>query len=191
MVPATIQGNLDAACLVGSTGGINAYDRILIAIAAALAQQPSLNAAFDGETLTRFSDINLGFAVDTPRGLVVPVIKRMQDRDAANVSAERRALTARVRAWKQGRDDLSGATFTVSNLGPLGIDYCTPVPFNFQVAIIGLGQLQRKTRQLAKDPAPVERWVLPVSLTFNHRVLDGGDGARFLKAVEAGISGRS
>lgn len=187
IVPATVHASLAAEAL-GSASPINAYDRILRSIALALAQTPAVNATFDGEIHRTYAQVNLGFAVDTPHGLTVPVIHDAARLGAVDFATCRKALSERVRQRAQTRGDLSDGTFSVSNLGPLGIEHSTPVTFGEQVAILGLGAVQEVTRRRLGEPAATAQWLLPVSLTFNHRVVDGADAARFLKAIEAEIA---
>lgn len=185
-VPATIHAHLSAEPLA-EPSAVKAYDRILFAVARALKACPQLNATYDGEALREFAHVNLGIAVDTPRGLLVPVLKRVDLATIEEMAEKRRAITESVRSWKHTRGDIEGGTFTVSNLGPLGIEHSTPVAFNYQVAILGLGSVQQVTRRLLGEAAASLRWILPVSLTFNHCVVDGADAARFLKSVEQAL----
>lgn len=186
-VPATIHARLEAETLA-LPSRFNAYDRILFSVVEALKAFPQINATYDGEILREHAQVNLGIALDTPRGLLIPVIAGADAMTIDSFTAARGTVSEAARSWKHRREDLEGGTFTVSNLGPLGIEHATPVAFGDQVAILALGPVQQISRRLLGEPEARACWVLPVSLTFNHCVIDGADAARFLKAVEAALS---
>jgi pyruvate dehydrogenase E2 component (dihydrolipoamide acetyltransferase) len=154
---------------------------IMLVVARTLKSFPELNAHLeDGVTYT-YRDVHLGFAVDTERGLMVPVI-----RDANRISlrelAERATNLARdAQAGRASPADLQGGTFTVSNLGAFGIETFTPILNPPQVAILGVGGIQPKAVQEAEDVRFDPH--LSLSLTVNHQVVDGAPAARFLQAL--------
>ncbi len=140
-------------------------DLVLFATARTMARHPEANATFDWAEIRQYSRVDLGVAVDTPRGLLVPVI-----RDAASLGLIdlARATSSAVEAARSGAltpDDMSGGTFTVSNLGGVGVHWFTPVVNPPQVCILGVG------RALPASPAGPD--LMPLSLTFDHRAIDG------------------
>jgi pyruvate dehydrogenase E2 component (dihydrolipoamide acetyltransferase) len=140
-------------------------DLVLFATARTMARHPEANATFDWSEIRQYSRVDLGVAVDTPRGLLVPVI-----RDAASLGLIdlARATASAVDAARSGSlttDDMSGGTFTVSNLGGVGVHWFTPVVNPPQVCILGVG------RALPASPAGPD--LMPLSLTFDHRAIDG------------------
>jgi len=165
---------------------ITINDLILFAVARTLPQHPDLNAHFSGDTLTRRPAVHLGVAVDTPRGLVVPVIHHAQQLSLKQISQEAKRLAAASLERRVTPDELAGGTFTVTNLGSLGIESFTPVLNPPEVAILGVGNIQLK-------PVLVDDQVqfiphLGLSLTINHQVVDGAPGARFLQALAQALA---
>jgi pyruvate dehydrogenase E2 component (dihydrolipoamide acetyltransferase) len=160
---------------------VGVMDVLLVAVAATLAAHPAFNATFeDGEHRT-YEEQNVGVAVDAESGLVTPVVRDVGSRSLADVASERRRLTDRALAGDHEPADLAGGTFTVSNLGALGVDAFTPIIDPPQVAILGVNRpgerATRTERGVAVEP------VLPLDLTFDHRVVDGADAARFLETL--------
>ena len=152
-------------------------------VVAALQAEPSLNASFDaaGGKLVLKRYWNIGIAVDTERGLVVPVIRDAQKKSLPDLAAELADLAERARAGKVSPEELTGASFTITNLGILGVAEFTPIINPPEVAILGVG---------AAAPQPdwdgerfLPRRSLPLSLSIDHRAVDGADGARFLAAL--------
>lgn len=160
---------------------VSINDLVLFAVARALLAHPDLNATFDGAAITRHRRAHLAFAVDTPRGLLVPVIRDAGALSLKALSAEAKRL---IRACVDGTvapDALNGGTFTVSNLGALGIETFTPVLNPPQVGILGVGGIALKPTQ---DGASVAFHPhLALSLTINHQVIDGAPAARFLQTL--------
>jgi pyruvate dehydrogenase E2 component (dihydrolipoamide acetyltransferase) len=177
---------LKASTLELGLSGISINDLALFAVARALLAHPDLNATFDGAAITRHRRAHLAFAVDTPRGLLVPVI-----RDAGALSLKALSLEAKrlIRACTDGSialDALSGGTFTVSNLGALGIETFTPVLNPPQVAILGIGGIALKP--VHEGAAVVFHPHLALSLTINHQVVDGAPAARFLQTLARALA---
>ena len=157
-------------------------DLVLFAVAKTLVEFPDINANFIGDTLRRFTHAQLGVAIDTPRGLVVPVIR---DADTLSVKAISEAVKAYAAAAKDGSlggDKMQGGSFTVTNLGNLGIESFTPIINPPQTAILGVCGTTLRPRQ--KADGSIEYYqAMGLSLTFDHRVVDGAPAAKFLKAV--------
>ena len=172
-------------------------DLILFAVARTLPQFPELNAVVrsdgGGDRVERHRDVHLAFAVDTERGLVVPVIEAAHQLSVAGLAARARELAAATQAGSISPDLLQGGTFTVTNLGALGVESFTPILNMPQVAILGVGALALKpvVADLTQPAPPQEvsyRRHLGLSLTIDHRVVDGAPAARFLQALAAAIA---
>lgn len=157
--------------------------RLARAIAAACKAQPALNAAFDGRRLTvqQHRKVDLGVAVDTPDGLFVPVLRNIAERSPEDLRAGLAQLRADVAQRSIPPRELMGATITLSNFGTLFGRYANPIVMPPQVAIIGAGTLREEP--VAWQGQVVIHPILPLSLTFDHRAVTGGEAARFLKAL--------
>ncbi|SMB95080.1 pyruvate dehydrogenase E2 component (dihydrolipoamide acetyltransferase) [Thermanaeromonas toyohensis ToBE] len=139
-----------------------------------LSKYPYINARLEGDSIKRYKEVNLGIAVDTPEGLLVPVIKKA---DRMGLGELAKAIEEKVYKAREGRlipEDLTGGTFTLSNLGMFDIDFFTPIINKPEVGILGVGRIREFSGQ---------KW-LTLSLSFDHRALDGGPAARFLKALK-------
>ena len=167
----------------GDYAGITLGDMLLFAVSRTILDYPDLNANTVGEdTVRRFKHVNLGVAVDTPRGLMVPTIFNADQKSLLEISKEVKTLAAEARSGKINPDLLAGGTFTVTNLGSAGVEMFTPVINPPQTGILGVcGITQRvkagKDGQIALYPA------MGLSLTVDHRVVDGAPAAYFMKAL--------
>ena len=150
-------------------------------VAAALVRHPAVNAHFTGETIVRFPNAHVGIAVAAPNGLIVPVVRDADRRTIAEIAAARSDLVGRARDGKLRREDLDGGTFTISNLGMFGIDRFTAVLNPPQAAILAVGQVSEQP--VAVDGEVVVRPVAHLTLTCDHRAIDGADGAEFLQTL--------
>ncbi|MCY4061469.1 MAG: dihydrolipoamide acetyltransferase family protein [Chloroflexi bacterium] len=157
---------------------ININDLLMFAVARTLPAFPNLNALFENDTIYQFSAAHLGMAVDTERGLLVPVIRKAQALSLKQLSAEARRLAAACRDGSVSPDELAGGTFTVSNLGALGIENFTPLLNPPQVAILGIGSIHLKP--VAAGDGVEFRPHIGLSLTIDHQVVDGAPAVRFL-----------
>lgn len=179
-----LRGQL-AADLAGTGRPIPAYhDLFLRLVAAALAEHPALNATLADGAIVEQAAINIGLAVDTPRGLLVPVMRDVPAKSVQRLAAESAALVAGATAGTLGPDDLRGGTFTITNLGMYGIDAFTPLINLPECAILGLGQIV--ARPVVTDEATetiAVRRMIALSLTFDHRLVDGAPAARFLQRI--------
>lgn len=144
-----------------------------------LAEHPSLNAVLDEEKgeIVHKKYYNLGIAVAAEQGLYVPVVKNAQDKDLWTLAAEIHALAEKVRAGKIQLADISGGTFTITNIGPMGGLYATPIILHPQTGILGLMKLQE--RPVVRGGIVVIRSMMNLALSFDHRVLDGAEAAVF------------
>ena len=150
---------------------------LIKACVAALKKFPEFNSSLDGDALVYKQYWHIGFAADTPNGLVVPVIKDADKKGILQISKEMSELAAKARDGKLGPADMSGATFTISSLGGIGGRYFTPIINAPEVAILGVCKSQMEPVWDGK--AFVPRLMLPLSLTWDHRVIDGAAAARF------------
>lgn len=161
-------------------------DLILFAVARTLLQHPELNALFHGDAITRYKSVHLALAVDTPRGLLVPVIRNAHRLSLRELSAEARRLADACQDGNVNPDDLQGGTFTVSNLGALGIESFTAILNAPQVGILGVGNINLKPVQGEAGVEFVPH--LGLSLTINHQAVDGAPGARFLQTLAQNLA---
>ena len=158
--------------------------RVVRAIAAACKAEPSLNAWYNADAGERrlLNRIDLGIAVDTEGGLIVPVLRNVGERPARDLRAGLDRMRADAAARSIPPEELRGATISLSNFGMIGGRFANLIVVPPQVAIIGAGRVDQ--RVLAHNGAPAVRRVLPLSLTFDHRVVTGGEAARFLVALK-------
>jgi pyruvate dehydrogenase E2 component (dihydrolipoamide acetyltransferase) len=166
----------------GFAPGFN--DLLALMVARALREFPYMNARLspDGEAIERLPFVNLGVAVDTDRGLLVPVIRNTDQKGLRALGAELRALVERARAGKSLPDDLSGGTFTITNLGMYDVDAFTPIINLPEAAILGVGRIQ--PQPVVRDGQVVVRQMWVLSLAFDHRLVDGAPAARFLQRIK-------
>ena len=149
---------------------------ILKALVTALKKHPVFNASLDENTneVVYKDYYHLGVAVDTEQGLIVPVLKDVDKKNLAQISKELEELAEKTRARKVSVDDLKGGTFTVSNLGSIGGSYFTPIINKPEVAILGVS----KGKKMADG-----KLIMPIGVSYDHRVIDGADGARFIRTL--------
>lgn len=156
---------------------------IMKAVASALTAYPRFNSSLseDAQTLIVKKYINIGVAVDTPNGLVVPVFKDVNKKGIIELSRELAAISKKAREGKLTGSDMQGGCFTISSLGGIGTTAFTPIVNAPEVGILGVSKSSMKPVWNGKEFAP--RLMLPLSLSFDHRVIDGADGARFLTHI--------
>ena len=153
----------------------------------ALKAHPKLNATIDGKQVTYHDVEHIGIAVDTPRGLLVPVVKNAGDLNIPGLARRINDLAARTRAGKVDPDELSGSTFTITNTGSGGALFDTPIINQPEVAILGLGAITKQPRVVADadgNEAIAVRSVCHLALSYDHRLVDGADAARYLMTVK-------
>jgi pyruvate dehydrogenase E2 component (dihydrolipoamide acetyltransferase) len=198
----TLHTEADATELVSARSQLNAelgekisYNALLVAICArALKEQPTLNASWIDETQDARRDtqsvagvalhnhIHIGLAVDTTRGLFVPVLKDAGAKPLAQIHAELTDLVNRTLEGKARPDELSGGTFTITNLGMFEVDGFTPIINLPEAAILGVGRIVSKP--VARGEQVVVRQMMTLSLSFDHRVVDGAPAAKFLQRIK-------
>jgi pyruvate dehydrogenase E2 component (dihydrolipoamide acetyltransferase) len=176
---------LHARRAMNATGGLKISLLALLAriCTAALARYPELNSTVDTEAreIVRLDHVHLGFAAQTERGLVVPVVRDAHTRDAESLSAEFARLTEAARTGTLTPADLTGGTFTLNNYGVFGVDGSTPIINHPEAAMLGVGRIVPKPWVYEGELAV--RQVVQLSLTFDHRVCDGGTAGGFLRYV--------
>ena len=167
----------------GGCAGITLGDMLLYAVSRTILDHPDLNANTVGEDVVRrFRHVNLGVAVDTPRGLMVPTIFNADQKSLLEISQEVKALAADARSGKISPDLLAGGTFTVTNLGSAGVEMFTPVINPPQTGILGVCGITQRVR--AGKDGQIELYpAMGLSLTVDHRVVDGAPAANFMKAL--------
>ncbi len=197
--PVTLTTEADATALVNlrerlktslaETLGFNiGYNDLLILIAArALKEYPYINARLerdaDGTEVIRYlQDVHIGLAVDTERGLMVAVVRHTDRKGLVEIARELRELVGKARQGKALPDELTGSTFTITNLGPQEIDAFTPIINLPEVAILGVGRI--RPRPAVVDGQLCVRQTVWLSLTFDHRLVDGAPAARFLQRIK-------
>jgi len=150
---------------------------LIKASVAALKKFPDFNASLDGDNLVVKQYWHIGFAADTPNGLVVPVIRNADQKGVLTIAKEMGELSAKAREGKLGPAEMQGGCFSISSLGGIGGTAFTPIINAPEVAILGVSKSQTKPVWNGKEFAP--RLMLPVSLSYDHRVIDGASAARF------------
>ena len=158
------------------------------ATAEALVSHPNVNASYDADAkeITYHSDVNIGIAVDTPMGLLVPVIKKVQDMNLADIAKAITDLASRARDKKLRPDDLSGATFTVTNIGSEGALLDTPVLTPPQAGILGTAAIEKRPVIVTEDgiDSIAIRQMCYLPFTYDHQLIDGADAGRFVTTIK-------
>lgn len=193
--PVTLTTTADAGNLVNlrhqfkSAGGdcVPSYTDFLVKLTAtALAKHPLLNARWEGEQIVLQPDIHIGIAVDTDAGLLVPVVRDVTALGLRQLAARTRDLAGRARTGELKAEELGGGTFTLTNLGAFDIDAFTPIINYPQCAILGVGRIERRPVVVGEQIVPRDQ--LTLSLTFDHRIVDGAPASRFLQTLRALIA---
>lgn len=156
-------------------------DLFLKLVAVALQEHPALNASWSDEGITLHTQIHIGFAVDTEKGLLVPVLHNVEAKSLRQIAVQSQELIERAQAQHLKAAQMQGGTFTLTNLGMYGIDAFTPIINLPQAAILGIGRINSKPA--VHNGQIVPRDMIALSLTFDHRLVDGGPAARFLNTV--------
>ncbi len=157
-------------------------DFVTKAVALALRRHPAVNATFDGETLTRRGEVNVGIAVALPDGLIVPVLKHADALGLREIRTGSEALYEAARAMKLTSDQMTGGTFTISNLGMYGVREFDAILNLPQVGILAVGAAEK--RPVVEGDKLVVGTVMTVTLTVDHRVVNGADAAEFLRTLK-------
>jgi pyruvate dehydrogenase E2 component (dihydrolipoamide acetyltransferase) len=157
-------------------------DLVMRATARALQKWPQVNVRWAGDAVEEVADINLAFAVALPTGLIVPVVRRAQDKSLQDISRECKELTEKARTGKLLPDDYQGNTFTISNLGGFGVDHFTAIINQPDSAILAVGQL--KDRPVVIDGGIHIRPIMKLTLSSDHRIIDGALAAQFMGTLK-------
>ncbi|MGK3957540.1 2-oxo acid dehydrogenase subunit E2 [Arthrobacter sp. R4] len=163
----------------GASEAPSVNDIVMHCVARVLESFPEINARYTPEGIERHSEVNLGFAVDTGKALLVPVIHRANQLSLTQLAHRSKELISLAKSGRISAEEMTGGTFTISNLGGLGIQWFTPVLNAPEVGILGIGALYKAT----PDSPPQ----LPLSLTFDHQALDGAAAAKALAAFAEAI----
>ena len=169
----------------GGHADANVNDMVMFCTVRTLIEVPDVNAELIEGEIFRHTEIHLGFACDTDRGLVVPVVKDCRDLSLPELAARIHRLSDEAVKGSLSPDDMTGGTFTVSNLGGLGVEAFTPIINPPQVAILGVNAI--RLRPVCRDDEVVFVDHIGVSLTCDHQVIDGAPGARFLQKLKTNI----
>jgi len=164
---------------------VSVSDILLSCLSATLDTHPEFNARFEDETHRLYEEHNIGVAVDVDDGLIAPVIPELQDKSIAEVAEIRREITGRANDGNYTMEDLSNSTFTVTNLGILGVESFTPIINPPNIAILGMNAIQEEP--VVEEGEVISKQQLPLDLSFDHRVVDGADAARFLQTLKQHI----
>ncbi|MFN8709786.1 MAG: dihydrolipoamide acetyltransferase family protein, partial [Planctomyces sp.] len=195
--PVTLTTSVDVTNLVNlrdqframsgnSTLPVPGYAEFIIRLAAlALREHPQINARWEADSVRVLSEIHIGIAVDTDSGLVVPVIRNVDQLSLRRVTQESRQLIEKARSRRLSAPEMQDGTFTVTNLGALGIDAFTPIINLPQCAVLGMGRIVRQP--VFQEQQIVPRDMMTLSLTFDHRIVDGAPAARFLQSLSKSI----
>jgi pyruvate dehydrogenase E2 component (dihydrolipoamide acetyltransferase) len=200
----TLRARIKSAAAEGMPD-VTINDLVTFCTIQALLDSPAVNAEYIDGRIVQHAEVHIGFAVDTPRGLLAPVVRNAQDLTAGNLALRMKELTTQALEGTIAPDDLTGATFTISNLGSLGIESFTPLINPPQVAILGVGAIQARPvrRKGSRDTIRVRETSarraialaeafevvdsIGLSLTCDHQVIDGAPGARFLQVLRQKI----
>jgi pyruvate dehydrogenase E2 component (dihydrolipoamide acetyltransferase) len=159
---------------------VPSYNAIFMkAVGLTLLTHPGLNSSLEGDEQIFWNSVNVGIAIDTARGLVVPVIRNVNSKELADISLEIKELAKKANLGKLLPDHFVGGTFTITNLGSLEVDFFTPIINYPQVGILGIGRIRKKLG--LESGNVVEKLTTYLSLTFDHRIIDGVPAAKFLK----------
>ncbi|HEX5418287.1 MAG TPA: dihydrolipoamide acetyltransferase family protein, partial [Chloroflexota bacterium] len=196
-VPVTLTTEVDATALVRLRAQLKAdlsetdlpvpsyVDLLAMLVSLALQEHPFMNCSLDGEEIVQHGRINLGIAVDTERGLIVPVIRDVPGLSILKLASESARLIEETRAGRIAPADLQGGTFTLSNLGMYDVDAFTPVINPPECAILGIGRIVTRPVVVDEEAETIAvRKMLTLSLTFDHRLVDGAPAARFLQRIK-------
>jgi len=173
----------EALKLLGPDGKVSFNDIIIKATALALKQHPECNAWWQGDAIRQWYEVHLGMAVAIDGGLITPVIRHADQKSLREISAEARILAEKARERKLMPEEYTGATFTVSNLGAFGIDHFTAIINPPEAGILAIGGITQ--RPVVVDGELVVRRRMPLTMSCDHRVIDGAMGAAFLQTLRA------
>ncbi len=199
--PVTLTSTVDAENLVNlrnqckaitndNESQVPSFTDFFIKLAAiALLKHPDLNSRWEQNGIVNLAEINIGLAVDTPAGLLVPVVRDVPSLSLRQLASQTAALIEKAISRQLDPAELKGGTFTVTSLGTYGIDAFTPIINWPECAILGIGEIRK--RAVVVDDQIVARYTATLSLTFDHRLIDGAPAARFLQSLRSGVENPS
>ncbi|WP_342268427.1 dihydrolipoamide acetyltransferase family protein [Spiroplasma endosymbiont of Aspidapion aeneum] len=157
---------------------------VVKAVAKALRKYPNVNVRIDKQNnaILQLNNINVGIAVDTPKGLFVPNIKNTDQLSILEIAQQITEMADKARSGKLATADMSDGTFTITNFGSVGIEFATPIINGQESAILGLGAMTKQPKYNGENLEPA--WIMPFSITCDHRIIDGADAGRFLQEIE-------
>jgi len=162
-------------------------DHFVKAVALSLKEKQELNSTYDGKVYRIYSDVNISYAVNTKRGLVTPVLRNVDKLSLIEFLEEKNRVINMVLEWKHELKDLMGGTFTITNMGNFKVDFTLPIINPPQVAILGISRICKLNISWDDNP-PRIRELLPVSVTYDHRVIDGVGVAEFAQILQDKIN---
>ncbi|TLS36233.1 dihydrolipoamide acetyltransferase family protein [Pseudalkalibacillus caeni] len=171
------------ADLEGEGVKLTITDFIARATVLALQKHPQMNSTYENEEITTYENVHLGIAVALENGLVVPVITNADTLSTGQISQQIRTISQKAREGKLAQEDMKGSTFTITSLGAFGVDFFTPVLNPPEAGILGIGRAEATPVFVGENVE--KRYILPLSLTFDHRVLDGAPASEFLGEVKS------
>lgn len=183
----TMEVDMSNAAELRGRIGVSYTDMLVKAVAKALTEHPIINSTLEKEQIKIFADINIGVAVATEMGLIVPVIRYANGKSLTEISSTLKELVEKAKQSKLAKEELTGGTFTITNLGMYGVDVFTPIINPPETAILGVGRVAEKP--IVVEEQMVVRPVMQLSLTFDHRVVDGAPAAEFLQKVKQKLEG--
>jgi pyruvate dehydrogenase E2 component (dihydrolipoamide acetyltransferase) len=178
----TMEVNMSNAAKLREKVGVSYTDMLVKAVAKALTEHPIINSTLEREQIKIFAGVNIGVAVATEMGLIVPVIHNANEKSLKEISSMLKELVAKAKQSKLAKEELTGGTFTITNLGMYGVDVFTPIINPPETAILGVGRVAEKP--LVVEEQIVVRPLMQLSLTFDHRVVDGAPAAQFLQKIK-------
>jgi pyruvate dehydrogenase E2 component (dihydrolipoamide acetyltransferase) len=180
-----MEADVSKAAQLHRKGEVSYTAIIVKAVAEALTEHPLMNSTLDGDRIKLFEEVNVGVAVATENGLAVPVIRDANRKTLKEIEATIKELTEKARQVKLTKDDLAGGTFTITNLGMYDVDFFIPIINPPEAAILGFGRIAEKP---VVTNAKLEiKPVLTLSLSYDHRIVDGAPAAQFLRSVKEKI----
>lgn len=163
-------------------------DHFIRAVALSLLEKPELNGTYDGNIYRIYKDVNLSITINTPKGLVTPVIKHVDKLSLDDFLMNKKEIISLVFNWKHRVEDILGGTFTISNLGVYEVDFLSLIINPPQVAILGIGQICSFNIAWGDKEYPEMKKLLPLSICFDHNIIVGVDAANFLQILQKRVN---
>jgi pyruvate dehydrogenase E2 component (dihydrolipoamide acetyltransferase) len=162
-------------------------DHFIRVIALSLAENKELNATFNNSIYKIYRDVNISYAVNTDKGILTPVLKYSDKLSFEEFYSKRKEMVSSVLSWNHKLEDILGGTFTITNLGNFGVDFVLPIINPPQVAILGIGRTCKMNISWDENP-PELKYLMPITITYDHSVIDGAVVAEFAQVIQDKIS---